>query len=210
MHPPSLIRSFACAQLVAKDPSFLHAGQRWLWLDWADVQTDLSFRWVHIHFVGFVELRLKFTWYAIILDGEVVIQYRIGSTATSCVCFKPPKLHYIVLDPNRLPAGRCRCRLVRSNPRHHKHSMAQKCRTIHRMLLTWSHTLQTVRRSIPRRGMILEDLIPHIQSFDQESLQVTIQLKLKLNTPIVWLVVWDAHSWSIATDNSVNDISTAK
>ena len=25
-----------------------------LWLDWADAQADLSLRWVHTHFVGFV------------------------------------------------------------------------------------------------------------------------------------------------------------
>ena len=29
-----------------------------LWSDWADAQADLSFRWAHTHFVGFVTRRL--------------------------------------------------------------------------------------------------------------------------------------------------------
>ena len=56
-HPPSLIRVFACAQWVAKDPMFLHADSE-DWSDWADVQADLSLRWAHSHFVGFVTRRL--------------------------------------------------------------------------------------------------------------------------------------------------------
>ena len=36
----------------------LWAQQRRLWSDWADAQADLSLRWVHSHFVGFVMLRL--------------------------------------------------------------------------------------------------------------------------------------------------------
>ena len=30
-----------------------------LWSDWADAQADLSLRWVHTHFVGFVMRRLN-------------------------------------------------------------------------------------------------------------------------------------------------------
>ena len=30
------------------------------WSDWVDAQADLSLRWVHSHFVGFVMKRLKF------------------------------------------------------------------------------------------------------------------------------------------------------
>ena len=33
-------------------------GQRRLWSDWADAQADLSLRWTHSHFVGFVMSRL--------------------------------------------------------------------------------------------------------------------------------------------------------
>ena len=40
------------AQLVAKDPSFLHADSE-DWSDWADDQADLSFRWVHRSFCWF-------------------------------------------------------------------------------------------------------------------------------------------------------------
>ena len=54
-HPPSLSESSLCAQWVAKDPSFLHADSE----DWADAQADLSLRWAHTHFVGFVMSRLN-------------------------------------------------------------------------------------------------------------------------------------------------------
>ena len=46
------------AEWVAKDPSFLHADSE-NWSDWADAQADLSLRWAHSHFVGFVMSRLK-------------------------------------------------------------------------------------------------------------------------------------------------------
>ena len=39
------------AEWVAKDPSYLHADSE-DWSDWA----DLSLRWAHSHFVGFVML----------------------------------------------------------------------------------------------------------------------------------------------------------
>ena len=29
------------------------------WFDWADVQADLSLRWMHSHFVGFLMLQLN-------------------------------------------------------------------------------------------------------------------------------------------------------
>ena len=44
-----------CAQLA----SFLHADSD-DWSDLADAQVDLSLRWAHTHFVGFVMLRLIF------------------------------------------------------------------------------------------------------------------------------------------------------
>ena len=50
--------SSLCAQWVAKDPRFLHADTE-DWSDWADAQADLSLRWEHSHFVGFVKRRLK-------------------------------------------------------------------------------------------------------------------------------------------------------
>ena len=51
-HPPSLFRVFACAQWVAKDPSFLHADSE-DWSDLADAQADLSLRWAHMPFCWF-------------------------------------------------------------------------------------------------------------------------------------------------------------
>ena len=41
-------------------PKISSCGQRRLWSDWADVQADLSLRWAHTHFVGFVMSRHKF------------------------------------------------------------------------------------------------------------------------------------------------------
>ena len=38
--------------------SYPLSAQRWLWSDWADVQANLSLRWAHSHFVGFVVSRL--------------------------------------------------------------------------------------------------------------------------------------------------------
>ena len=54
---PVWSESLLCAQWVAKDPSFLHADSK-DWSDWADAQTDLSPRWVHISLVGFVMRQL--------------------------------------------------------------------------------------------------------------------------------------------------------
>ena len=39
--------------------SYPLSAQRWLWSDWADAQADLSLRWAHTHFAGFVMSRLK-------------------------------------------------------------------------------------------------------------------------------------------------------
>ena len=55
--------SVLCAQWVAKDPRFLHADSE-DWLDWVDAQADLSLRWAHTHFVGFVMSRLKWNCYS--------------------------------------------------------------------------------------------------------------------------------------------------
>ena len=56
----------------------LRAQQR-LWSDWADAQADLSLRWAHSHFVGFVMSRLNcmcrqnwFTWSLGERGGSVV------------------------------------------------------------------------------------------------------------------------------------------
>ena len=53
-HLPSLIRVFAVRTKKAWVLSYPLSAQRRLWSDWADAQADLSLRWVHSHFVGFV------------------------------------------------------------------------------------------------------------------------------------------------------------
>ena len=59
-HPPSLISVFAVRMKKAWALSYLLSAQRRLWSDWADAQADLSLRWAHTHFVGFVMSRLKY------------------------------------------------------------------------------------------------------------------------------------------------------
>ena len=58
-HPPSLIWVVAVRMKKAWVLSYPLSAQRRLWSDWADAQADLSLRWVHTHFVGFVTRRLK-------------------------------------------------------------------------------------------------------------------------------------------------------
>ena len=41
--------------------SYPLSAQRGLWSDWANAQADLSLRWAHSHFVGFVMSRLRWT-----------------------------------------------------------------------------------------------------------------------------------------------------
>ena len=58
-HPPSLIRVIAVPMKKAWVLSYPLSTQQRLWSDWADAQADLSLRWVHTHFVGFVMSWLK-------------------------------------------------------------------------------------------------------------------------------------------------------
>ena len=60
-HLPSLIRVFAVRSMGSYGSKLSSCRQRRLWSDWADAQADLSLRWAHTHFVGFVTRRLK--WY---------------------------------------------------------------------------------------------------------------------------------------------------
>ena len=59
-HPPCLIRVSAVRMKKAWVLSYPVSAQRRLWSDWADVQADLSLRWAHSHFVGFVISRLNY------------------------------------------------------------------------------------------------------------------------------------------------------
>ena len=52
---PVWSESSLCAQWVAKDPRFLHADNKDSdQTGRMDAQADLSLRWAHTHFVGFV------------------------------------------------------------------------------------------------------------------------------------------------------------
>ena len=49
----------------SKGPKLSSCGQRRFWSDWVDAQADLSLRWVHTHFVGFVMSRLIYDKYRV-------------------------------------------------------------------------------------------------------------------------------------------------
>ena len=49
---------FAVCMKKAWVLSYPLSAQRTLWSDWADAKADLSLRWAHGHFVGFVMSRL--------------------------------------------------------------------------------------------------------------------------------------------------------
>ena len=57
-HPTSLIRVFAVRMKKAWVLSYPLIAQRRLWSDWANAKADLSLRWAHTHFIGFVMSRL--------------------------------------------------------------------------------------------------------------------------------------------------------
>ena len=57
-HPPSLIRVFTVCLKKTWVLSYPLSAQRTLWSDWANAQADLSLRWAHNPFVGFVMRRL--------------------------------------------------------------------------------------------------------------------------------------------------------
>ena len=57
-YPPSLIRVFAVRMKKPWVLSYPLSAQQTLWLDWTDAQADLSLRWAHAHFVGFVMSQL--------------------------------------------------------------------------------------------------------------------------------------------------------
>ena len=57
-HPPNLISVFVVRMKEAWVLRYPLSAQRRLRPDWADAQADLSLRWAHRHFVGFVMRRL--------------------------------------------------------------------------------------------------------------------------------------------------------
>ena len=59
-HSPSLIGVFAFCMKKTWSLSYPLSARRRLWSAWAEAQADLSLRWAHTHFVGFVISRLNF------------------------------------------------------------------------------------------------------------------------------------------------------
>ena len=59
-HPPCPIRVFAVRMQKAWVLSNPMSAQWRLWSDWIDAKADLSLRWAHTHFVGFLTRRLIF------------------------------------------------------------------------------------------------------------------------------------------------------
>ena len=57
-HLPSLIKVFDVHMKKPWVLSYPLSAQWRLWSDWADAQADLSLRWMHSHFLGFVMMRL--------------------------------------------------------------------------------------------------------------------------------------------------------
>ena len=74
-HPPILTRVFAVPMNKDWVLSYPLSAQRRLWSDWADAQADLSLRWAHTHFVGFVTRRLKYNLYGPRQANLVLIAY---------------------------------------------------------------------------------------------------------------------------------------
>ena len=65
-----LIKGFAVCMKKAWVLIYPLSAQRRLWWDWADAQADLSLRWAHTHFVGFVMSRLISTdWWEVCYDA---------------------------------------------------------------------------------------------------------------------------------------------
>ena len=76
-HPPSLIRVFAARMKKPWVLSYPFSTQRSFWSDWADAQDDLSLRWAHTHFVGFVMSWLLFYCLILVL-GDTICELNPG------------------------------------------------------------------------------------------------------------------------------------
>ena len=73
-HPPSLIRVFTVRMKKAWVFSYPLSTQWRLWSDWADAQADLSLRWAHGHFAGFVMRRLIFDCLSMQISSQLFVQ----------------------------------------------------------------------------------------------------------------------------------------
>ena len=82
-HPPSMIRVFAVRMKKPWVLSYPLSTQRRLWSDWENAQADLSLRWAHSHFVGFVMSRLTWFFLASITDAETLLIHAMNHTSLS-------------------------------------------------------------------------------------------------------------------------------
>ena len=76
-------------------------GQRRLWPDWADAQADLSLRWAHRHFVGFITKGLKSfhdheskVYYLLSITSD--LSSKLDKTAMSCICISVKNFSFIL------------------------------------------------------------------------------------------------------------------
>ena len=74
--------------------SYPLSAQRRLWSDWADAQADLSLRWAHTHFVGFVMLQL--TCICFHFGPYVVITNIMYLTTVKILKFRTPKQFAVI------------------------------------------------------------------------------------------------------------------
>ena len=89
----SLIRVFAVRRKKPWILIYQLNAQRRLWSDWADAQANLSLRWAHTHFVGFVISWLIYTFRIKV----VVFQSNYLSRNTPCIIcwFYNPSMWYV-------------------------------------------------------------------------------------------------------------------
>ena len=86
--PPSLIRVFAVGMKKHRVLSYPLSAQRRFWSDCADAQADLSLRWVHTHFVGFVTTTSFFTgWQLTALTMQILCKVITKYNVTTSFLF---------------------------------------------------------------------------------------------------------------------------
>ena len=89
-HPTSLIRVFAVRMKKPWIISYPMSTERRFWSDWADAQADLSLRWAHTHFVGFVLSWLIYFAYNYVEKSLYMFKYKVNKpffVDLSVTCF---------------------------------------------------------------------------------------------------------------------------
>ena len=122
-HPPSLIRVFAVRMRKYWVLSYPLSAQRRRWSDLVDTQAELSLRWAHTHFVGFVMSWLLFVsaksgvklllWLAslafLVPRSELLTMKPGNQIDWFQICFLLQLTVYSFQDPSRIcPSEKCR------------------------------------------------------------------------------------------------------